>query len=231
MRDIILVMIPGVDLIEFIKWASIIGVALVVFAESGLLIGFFLPGDSLLFTTGFLISAGFLNINIHLAVLIVFIAAVLGDSVGYTFGRKLGPRLFRKQDARLFKQEYIKQAQTFYEKHGAKTIIIARFIPIVRTFAPIVAGASKMEYRRFLSFNIIGALLWAAGVTYAGFLLGGVFEHFGIEIDTVLLPIIALIILASVLPPALHILKDKKNRDALWSGTKRQFKSLFSRSK
>ena len=224
-------MIPGVDLIEFIKWASIIGVALVVFAESGLLIGFFLPGDSLLFTTGFLISAGFLNINIHLAVLIVFIAAVLGDSVGYTFGRKLGPRLFRKQDARLFKQEYIKQAQTFYEKHGAKTIIIARFIPIVRTFAPIVAGASKMEYRRFLSFNIIGALLWAAGVTYAGFLLGGVFEHFGIEIDTVLLPIIALIILASVLPPALHILKDKKNRDALWSGTKRQFKSLFSRSK
>jgi len=224
-------MIPGVDLIEFIKWASIIGVALVVFAESGLLIGFFLPGDSLLFTTGFLISAGFLNINIHLAVLIVFIAAVLGDSVGYTFGRKLGPRLFRKQDARLFKQEYIKQAQTFYEKHGGKTIIIARFIPIVRTFAPIVAGASKMEYRRFLSFNIIGALLWAAGVTYAGFLLGGVFEHFGIEIDTVLLPIIALIILASVLPPALHILKDKKNRDALWSGTKRQFKSLFSRSK
>jgi len=224
-------MIPGVDLIEFIKWASIIGVALVVFAESGLLIGFFLPGDSLLFTTGFLISAGFLNINIHLAVLIVFIAAVVGDSVGYTFGRKLGPRLFRKKDARFFKQDYIKQAQTFYEKHGGKTIIIARFIPIVRTFAPIVAGASNMEYRRFLSFNVIGALLWAAGVTYAGFLLGGVFEHLGIEIDTVLLPIIALIILASVLPPAIHILKVKKNRDAIWDGTKRQFKSIFGLDK
>jgi len=222
-------MIPGFDLIEFIKLASILGVALVVFAESGLLIGFFLPGDSLLFTTGFLISAGFLNVNIHLAVLIVFLAAVLGDSVGYTFGRRLGPRLFRKQDARFFKQDYIKQAQAFYEKHGGKTIIIARFIPIVRTFAPIVAGASKMEYRRFLTFNVIGAFLWAAGVTYTGFLLGRVFESAGIEIDTILLPIVAVIILVSVLPPAIHILKTKKNRDAIWDGTKRQFKTIFGR--
>ena len=224
-------MIPGVDLIEFIKWASIIGVAAIVFAESGLLIGFFLPGDSLLFATGFLISAGFLNINIHLAVLIVFAAAVIGDSVGYTFGHQLGPKLFKKPDARLFKQEYIAKAQAFYEKHGGKTIIIARFIPIVRTFAPIVAGASQMDYRRFLSFNIIGALLWAAGVTYAGYLLGGVFERAGIEIDTVLLPIIALIILVSVLPPAIHILKEKKNRDALISASKKQFNAIFNRNK
>ena len=222
-------MIPGVDLIEFIKMASIIGVALIVFAESGLLIGFFLPGDSLLFATGFLISAGFLNINIHLAVLIVFIAAVIGDSVGYTFGRKLGPRLFRKPDARLFKQAYIQRAQDFYEKHGGRTIIIARFIPIVRTFAPIVAGASMMDYRRFLSFNIIGALLWAAGITYAGFLLGGVFERAGIEIDTILLPIIAVILIVSILPPAIHILKVKKNRVAVWDTTKRQFKMIFGR--
>jgi membrane-associated protein len=224
-------MIPGVDLIEFIKWASIIGVAAIVFAESGLLIGFFLPGDSLLFTTGFLISAGFLDINIHLAVFIVFVAAIVGDSVGYTFGHKLGPKLFKKPDARLFKQEYISKAQTFYEKHGGKTIIIARFIPIVRTFAPIVAGASHMDYRRFLSFNVIGAVLWAAGVTYAGYILGGVFERAGIEIDTVLLPIIAVIILASVLPPAIHILKEKKNRDALISASKKQFHALFSRNK
>jgi membrane-associated protein len=222
-------MIPGVDLIEFIKWASIIGVAAIVFAESGLLIGFFLPGDSLLFATGFLISAGFLNINIHLAVLIVFIAAVVGDSVGYTFGHKLGPKLFKKPDARLFKQEYITKAQAFYEKHGGKTIIIARFIPIVRTFAPIVAGASQMDYRRFLSFNLIGGLLWAAGITYAGYLLGGVFERAGIEIDTVLLPIIALIILVSVLPPAIHILKEKKNRDALIAASKKQFNTIFRR--
>lgn len=222
-------MIPGFDLLEFIKMASILGVALVVFAESGLLVGFFLPGDSLLFATGFLIHAGFLNINIHLAVLIIFVAAVLGDTVGYTFGRKLGPTLFRKKDARLFKQKYIQQAQDFYEKHGGKTIIIARFVPIVRTFAPIVAGAGKMEYKRFLVFNLIGGFLWAAGVTYAGYLLGGVFESAGIEIDHVLLPLIAIIILISVLPPAIHILKEKKNREALWYGIKKQFKQIFGR--
>ncbi|MFZ1301354.1 MAG: VTT domain-containing protein [Candidatus Microsaccharimonas sp.] len=222
-------MIPGIDLLEFIKIVSILGVAAVVFAESGLLIGFFLPGDSLLFATGFLIHSGFLNVNIHLAVLIIFIAAVLGDSVGYAFGRKLGPKIFRKKDARFFKQEYIRRAQDFYEKHGGKTIIIARFVPVVRTFAPIVAGAGKMDYRRFLAFNIVGALLWAAGVTYAGYLLGGVFERAGIEIDHVLLPLIAIIILISILPPAIHILKDKKNRDAIWDGTKKQFKTIFGR--
>lgn len=224
-------MIPGVDLLEFIKWASIFGVALVVFAESGLLIGFFLPGDSLLFATGFLIQTGLLPFNIHLAVLIIFIAAVIGDSVGYTFGRKLGPRIFSRPNARLFKQEYVKRAQEFYEKHGGKTIIIARFVPIVRTFAPIVAGAGKMDYKRFLTFNIIGGLLWAAGITYMGYFLGHLFEQAHIEIDQILLPIIAVIILISILPPAIHILKDKKNRSALWEGTKRQFKALFGSKK
>jgi len=224
-------MIPGVDLIDFIVWASIIGVAAIVFAESGLLIGFFLPGDSLLFTTGFLIHSGILNVNIHLAVLIIFIAAVVGDSVGYTFGRKLGPKVFSKPDARLFKQEYIQQAQKFYEKHGGKAIIIARFVPIVRTFAPLVAGASHMDYKRFLTFNIIGGFLWAAGVTYLGYGLGSFFHSIGIEIDHILLPIIALIILASVLPPAIHIFKDKKTREAFWNGTKREIRSIFSRKK
>lgn len=224
-------MIPSVDLLEFIKYVSIIGVAAVVFAESGLLIGFFLPGDSLLFATGFLIQTGLLSVNIHLAVLIIFIAAVLGDSVGYSFGRNIGPRIFKRPDAKLFKQEYIKRAQEFYEKHGGKTIIIARFVPIVRTFAPVVAGASKMNYRRFLTFNVIGGFLWAVGITYTGYFLGHLFESMGIDIDHILLPLIAVIILISVLPPAIHILKDKKNRDALWSGTKRQFSSLFSKRK
>lgn len=224
-------MIPGVDILDFIVWASIFGVALVVFAESGLLIGFFLPGDSLLFATGFLIQTGLLNFNIHLAVLLIFIAAVLGDSVGYTFGRKLGPRVFSKPNARLFKQEYVQRAQEFYEKHGGKTIIIARFVPIVRTFAPIVAGAGKMNYKRFLSFNIFGGLLWAAGVTYAGYFLGHLFEQAGIEIDQILLPIIAVIILISVLPPAIHILKNKQTRTALWEGTKREIASIFKRKK
>ena len=222
-------MIPGVDLIEFIKWGGVLAVALVVFAESGLLIGFFLPGDSLLFTAGFLTYAGYLPVNIHLLVLILFIAAVTGDSVGYTFGRKLGPKVFKKPDARLFKQEYVQQAQTFYEKHGGKTIILARFVPIVRTFAPIVAGTARMDYRKFLLFNIIGAFLWAAGVTYAGYFLGRWFEHMGWEIDHILLPIIAGIILISILPPAIHVFKDKKQRQALWNGTKREIASLFGK--
>lgn len=222
-------MIPGVDLIEFIKWASIFGVAFIVFAESGLLIGFFLPGDSLLFTTGFLIQTGLLDVNIHLAVLIIFLAAVIGDSVGYTFGRKVGPKIFNKPDARLFRQEYVQRAQDFYDKHGAITIVIARFVPIVRTFAPIVAGVGKMDYKRFLSYNIFGGLLWAAGVTYLGYFLGKWFEHMGLEIDHVLLPIIGIIVLLSILPPAIHILKDKKNRDALWAGTKLQFQRIFKK--
>lgn len=222
-------MIPGVDLITLIQNVSLIGVALIVFAESGLLIGFFLPGDSLLFTTGLLVHSGVLNFNIHLVVAILFVAAVLGDSVGYTFGRRLGPRIFRKKDARLFKQEYIQRAQAFYEKHGAKTIVIARFIPVVRTFAPVVAGAGTMPYRRFVTYNIIGAGIWAGGVTYAGYFLGAWFESMGIEIDTVLLPVVALIILASVLPPAIHIFKKKETRQAFWEGTKRELASIFAR--
>lgn len=224
-------MIPGVDLVSFIQAVSILGVAFVIFAESGLLIGFFLPGDSLLFTAGFLMYSGILGFNIHLAVLIVFVAAVLGDSVGYTFGRRVGHRIFNRPDARLFKQEYIKRAQAFYEKNGAKTIVLARFIPIVRTFAPIVAGAGKMPYRRFLSFNIIGAFVWTAGVTYAGYFLGKWFEAMGWQIDQILLPIVAIIVVVSVVPALIHILKDKKTRDVLWSGTKRQVSSIFRNGK
>jgi membrane-associated protein len=224
-------MIPGVDLIDFIKWAGVAGIAFVIFAESGLLIGFFLPGDSLLFTAGFLVYSGFLDVNIHALVAILFIAAVIGDSVGYSFGRKFGPSIFKRPDSLLFRQDNIQKAQHFYEKHGGKTIIIARFIPIVRTFAPVVAGVGGMEYKRFLGFNLIGGLLWAAGVTYLGYFAGVQFEKAGIEIDTVLLPIIMIIILLSVLPPAIHILKDKKQRDAVWNGTKRQIKLIVQRKK
>ncbi len=219
-------MIPGIELIDFIKAISIIGVLIVIFAESGLLIGFFLPGDSLLFTTGFLIYSGVLDFNIHLLIFFLFLAAVFGDSVGYTFGRRVGRPLFKRKNSRLFKQEYLEKAQDFYEKHGGKTIILARFIPIVRTFAPVVAGVSRMKYRVFLSYNIIGGLLWTAGLTYAGFFLGKLFEELGMEIDQVLLPIVALIILLSILPPLIHVMKDKKNRDSLWALIKKQFRFL-----
>ena len=220
-------MIPGVDLIDFIKFVGVLGVALVIFAESGLLIGFFLPGDSLLFTAGFLTYQGFLPLNINALVLILFVAAVLGDSVGYTFGYRLGPKVFSRPNSRIFKQENVRKAQEFYEKHGGKTIVIARFIPIVRTFAPIVAGASEMTYRRFLAYNIFGGFLWAAGVTYAGYFLGAWFKSIGINVDTILLPIIAVIIFISVLPPLIHIFKDKDRRHVMWEATKNQlgFKS------
>ncbi|MBC7564623.1 VTT domain-containing protein [Candidatus Saccharibacteria bacterium] len=224
-------MIPGVDLVTFIQTVSLLGVAFVIFAESGLLIGFFLPGDSLLFTFGFLVYTGVLPVNLFVAILVLFVAAVLGDSVGYTFGRRVGPRLFSRPDARLFKQAYIIRAQEFYEKHGSKTIILARFIPVVRTFAPIVAGAGNMPYKRFLTFNIIGAFIWTAGVTSAGYLLGKWFESMGWEIDQVLLPIIAIIIIISILPPAIHILREKKTRDALMAGIRRQFAFIFKKDK
>jgi membrane-associated protein len=213
----------GFDLQELIKWAGVFGVAAIIFAESGLLIGFFLPGDSLLFTAGFLVQIGVLSVNIHLLVFILFVAAVLGDSVGYTFGRRVGRKLFDRPNSRLFKQDHLAKAEAFYEKYGGKTIIMARFIPVVRTFAPIVAGTAKMHYRTFLSYNIVGGILWAAGITYLGYFLGDVFTNrLGLDIDQVILPAVAIIILISIMPPAYHILKDKEQRKALWDGTKRQ---------
>jgi membrane-associated protein len=220
----------GFDLQELIKWAGVFGVAAIIFAESGLLIGFFLPGDSLLFTAGFLVQIGVLPFNIHLLVFILFVAAVLGDSVGYTFGRRVGRKLFDRPNSRLFKQDHLAKAEAFYEKYGGKTIIMARFIPVVRTFAPIVAGTAKMHYRTFLSYNIVGGILWAAGITYLGYFLGDVFTNrLGLDIDQVILPAVAIIILISIMPPAYHIFKDKEQRRALWDGTKRQFTVLFKK--
>jgi membrane-associated protein len=227
--------VPGLDLVDLIIGLGIFAILIVIFAESGLLIGFFLPGDSLLFTAGALFATGILPgnipINIHWFVVLLFIAAVLGDTVGYWFGRKAGPRIFKKPDAKIFKQQHIQNAQKFYEKHGGKTIIMARFVPIVRTFAPIVAGVGKMEYGKFLSYNLIGGFLWTFGITYLGYLVGNALIAAGIDIDTVILPIIFLIVLISVLPPAIHILKEKKNRDALFAAARRQLEVIFKRKK
>lgn len=222
--------IPGLDLVDLIIGFGIFAILIVIFAESGLLIGFFLPGDSLLFTAGALYATGILPgnipINIHLFVLLLFIAAVLGDTVGYWFGRKAGPRIFNKPDAKIFKQAHIRHAQEFYEKHGGKTIIMARFVPIVRTFAPIVAGIGKMHYTRFLSFNLIGGFLWTFGVTYLGYFAGKAIIAAGIDIDSVILPLVFLIVFISLLPPIIEILKSKKNREAIMGSIKRQFKAI-----
>ena len=208
-----------------ISTVGVAGVAGIIFAESGLLIGFFLPGDSLLFTAGFLVHQNILHFNIHLLTAILFLAAVLGDSVGYSFGRRAGHRLFNRKDSVVFHQENLRRAEEFYERHGAKTIIIARFVPVVRTFAPIVAGISKMHYRTFLTFNLIGALLWAVGLTYLGYFAGKLITDTGINIEYVILGIILL----SILPPLIHIFKEKKNRTAVMNTLRSQWSAVFKK--
>ncbi|MFF1807811.1 VTT domain-containing protein [Streptomyces sp. NPDC058251] len=186
------------------------GLLLVVFAESGLLIGFFLPGDSLLFTCGLLITSHQLDFPLWAAVALICVAAILGDQAGYLFGKKVGPSLFTRPDSRLFKQENVVKAHEFFEKYGPKSLVLARFVPIVRTFTPIIAGVSGMKYRSFITFNIIGGVLWGAGVTLLGSWLGNIdFVHKNIE------AILILIVLVSVVPIMIEFLrarsKAKKN--------------------
>lgn len=191
---------------ELLRSFGTIGLFLIIFAESGLLIGFFLPGDSLLFTAGLFAAKGDLNIVVIL--IGSFVAAVAGDQVGYAFGKRAGPAIFRRPNSRIFKQSYVERADAFFERHGAKTIMLARFVPIVRTFAPILAGVGKMHYRTFLTFNIIGGFLWAVGVTSLGYFLG---DLIGADnIDKYLLPIIAVIIVISVLPAVIEIMRHRR---------------------
>lgn len=188
---------------------GLIGLFLIVFAESGLLIGFFLPGDSLLFTAGLFSAQGTLSLPVVLVG--CFAAAVAGDQVGYAFGKRVGPAIFRRPDSRFFRQEYVDKAQGFFEKYGAKTIVLARFVPIVRTFAPIVAGVGTMTYRTFVTYNVLGGFLWAIGVTMVGFLLGELIP----DIDTYLLPIIAVIIVISVIPIGLEWWRARRSKEAV----------------
>lgn len=185
-----------------------IGLIAIVFAESGLLFGFFLPGDSLLFTAGLLASQGKLNLPVILVG--CFLAAITGDQVGYAFGNRVGPALFRRPDSRFFKKEYVERAQAYFDKQGPKTIVLARFVPVVRTFAPIVAGIGSMRYRTFVTFNVVGGLLWAVGVILAGFALGETIP----DVDKYLLPIILAIMVFSALPVVLEVLKSRREKGA-----------------
>ncbi|MEK7643437.1 MAG: VTT domain-containing protein [Patescibacteria group bacterium] len=182
-----------------IRTAGYVGLFFIVFAESGLLIGFFLPGDSLLFTAGFLASQGYLHIGYLIPLTLV--AAILGDNVGYAFGYRIGPRLFKREDSLLFHKDHLKRAERFYEKHGPKTIILARFMPIIRTFAPVIAGVGKMKYPTFLFYNVIGGVLWGVGMPVLGYFLGSMIPG----IDKYLLPIILAIVVISVLPAVWHV--------------------------
>ncbi len=199
--------LPHFNLIELLQTVGYLGMFAIVFAESGLFFGFFLPGDSLLFTAGLLASQGVFSLWIVL--LLLALGAILGDNVGYWTGRKLGGWLLGLNDSFFFKKRYLVEAQEFYEKHGGKALILARFIPAVRTFAPIAAGIANMHYDRFFFNNVLGGLLWVFGMTTGGYFLGSIIP----DVDKYLLLIIAAIVVISVLPALFHMRGKKKEID------------------
>lgn len=211
------------DARAFLEVFGYAGLAGIVFAESGLLIGFFLPGDSLLFMAGFLASQGLFRIA-PLA-LLCFAAAVLGDSVGYAFGKRVGRKIFTREDSLFFRQSNLLRAEQFFERHGGKTIILARFVPVIRTFAPILAGVGTMRYGRFLTYNIVGGGLWAVGLTVAGYVLGRSVP----DVDRYLLPIVVGIVVLSALPGVWHVLRETASRGPLLRGIRSRLRRLVSR--
>jgi membrane-associated protein len=193
------------DVLELVRTVGYLGIFAIIFAESGLFFAFFLPGDSLLFTAGFLASQGLIDFPILVAGCAV--AAIAGNALGYAFGRHFGRPLFERPDSRWFKRRHLLAAEAFYEKHGGKTIIYAQFVPIIRTFAPFVAGVARMPYARFAMFNVIGSIGWVCSMTLLGYTMGNVeivrkhFEKF-----------VILIVLISVLPIILEVLKARRTK-------------------
>jgi len=190
-------------LLHFIENLGLLGIFFIVFAESGLFFGFFFPGDSLLFSAGLLAAAG--HFNIFFLVIGSFLCAVLGDSAGYWTGKKLGPKIFSKPDSFFFNQRNLDKTARFYDKYGKKTIVLARFVPIVRTFAPIFAGVGGMKYNIFISYNVLGAFLWTSAMIFGGYFLGNNVPN----IDQYVLPIIAVIIILSLLPLVFEFIKER----------------------
>ena len=195
-----------VNIAELVKTVGYIGLFIIVFSESGLFFGFFLPGDSLIFTAGLLASQQIFNIYALTTVIVV--GAILGDNLGYWFGRKVGSKIFNREDSRFFRKAHIERTHDFYETHGSKAIIIGRFIPVVRTFVPILAGVGDMYYSKFISYNVIGGFLWGGGVTLLGYSLGASVPN----IDKYLLPIIIVIVLTSFIPILFEMLKNSFKR-------------------
>lgn len=183
-------------------WVVIIACA-IIFAETGLLVGFFLPGDSLLFTAGLLVSTGAMPVNIWVLMAMLIVSGFLGDRLGYYIGHKAGPSIFNKPDSRFFKREYVEKAHVFFERHGGKALVLARFVPIMRTFVPVIVGVAKMDMRKFLFFNALGAVLWAGGVTYLGYFLGNKVPWVRDNLDIIFITIV----LISVIPIGIEFLK------------------------
>jgi len=191
---------------DLIRWGGYVVLVAIVFTETGLLVGFFLPGDALLITAGLVAAGGGLNIWWLNGLLIV--AAIVGDSVGYAIGWRVGPRLFTREKSLVFNPRHVERTRRFYERHGSKTIVIARFVPIVRTFAPVVAGVGQMQYRRFLLYNVLGGVGWVLGMTWAGYLLGRAIPN----VDRYMHVIVIIVIILSVIPIGVEILKERRRR-------------------
>lgn len=196
------------DVKALVAWGGYVGLTSIIFAETGLLVGFFLPGDSLLVTAGLFASQPRFGLNIWLLGSLLTVASILGNAVGYAIGRASGPRLFRREESLLFKPRYLKQAHEFYERHGGKTIILARFMPIVRTFVPVVAGAAAMNYAKYTYYNVAGGVLWIWSLLLIGYFLGryipGIDEH----IETLIIAVIFL----SLLPAVIHWMMARRRR-------------------
>lgn len=197
------------SLIESLGPWAMIGITAIIFAECGLLIGFFLPGDSLLFVAGLLVASGFIDTNIAIVCLVFTIAAVVGNIVGYWIGRKAGPAVFRRPDSRLFRQEYVDRTQHFFDHYGARAIILARFIPIVRTFITVMAGVGRMDFRAYFLYSTIGGILWATGVTLLGYFLGNV-TFIANNIEAILIGVVVV----SVVPIVVEYVRHKRSGPA-----------------
>jgi membrane-associated protein len=208
LHDLVKALSPDAIIDAAIRWGGYPALFAIVFTETGLLVGFFLPGDSLLISAGLVAAAGGLNIwwlNVSLIA-----AAIIGDSVGYAIGRRVGPALFTRQKSLLFNPKHVERTRRFYERHGAKTIVIARFVPIVRTFAPVVAGIGQMEYRRFLTYNVLGGVGWVVSMTWAGYLLGQAIPNIREHMPKVVM----IVIVVSVIPIFVELWRERRRRPA-----------------
>lgn len=194
------------DVRALVQWGGYVGLTTIIFVETGLLVGFFLPGDSLLVTAGLLSSQPEFGLDVYLLGLILSVAAILGDQVGYLIGRHVGPRIFTREDSLLFHKKHLVRAQEFYERHGGKTIVIARFVPIIRTFAPVVAGVGQMQYRSFVAYNVLGGLLWIWSMLFTGYFLGRYIPGIDQHIELVILVVIFL----SILPGIISWYREKR---------------------
>jgi membrane-associated protein len=196
----------GISIDSLIQSGGLLLIAAIIFAESGLLIGFFLPGDTLLIAAGVFAAQG--KLSLPLVIVTVVVAAFIGDNTGYLIGERGGRRIFKKEESFLFHPSHVLKAEAFYEKHGGKTIMFARFVPIVRTFAPLVAGVGKMPRKRFIPFDIVGCIVWGAGVTLIGYWFGSKIPN----IDHYILPVIVLVMFATFVPALYHLVKEPSNR-------------------